>query len=250
MPPSLLVLLLSLLTSDDLTVHVGAYVAPTNTDWRIHNCRFESNAGAWIAGGLYFEGIQNLQISDTVFSSNHASIGGAVYFKDCEQVVCSNVVFAANGANLQLGGVGGAVSMLTSQNITLVNSMFDGNVAWAGAAMHSSRSRQVFLLDSHLRSNVALDAGGAVLLLETVFATIFNSSLVDNVGSLGGGVALSGSKNVSIERSLFRANSASSLSGSAIFVTGSSLSLTGSSFLENTALQGKWCIFVQIKRSR
>jgi hypothetical protein len=221
----------------------GVYVTILNSDWLIEQCHFKSNVATAVAGGLYIDGMKRLRLWQSEFASNSALIGGAVHLKDSEDIVLSNSSYMSNEGSLLSGGQGGAMTMYFCLNVSIDSSTFDSNAAWTGAAIYSVQTSELHVMRSRFTNNVAPDAGGALLVENNNVVNIFNSSFFSNVGSAGGSIAMSESFDVEIKLSVFMANQASSLSGSALLVKGTQLSLENNSFTENEAPKGIFILY-------
>jgi hypothetical protein len=210
----------------------------------VQRCIFRDNQGAFNGGAILSYGT-NL-IEDSIFENNQADSGG--------------------GAILTSGGCG----VNEKGNITIINSVFDGNVAgkYGGAVYNKwglvNVENSIFtnnsvtdptsssqggaiqgqswmtITDSYFGNNYAYYTGGAVvngsdwnLDVDPAILTISGSAFVDNESDLGGGVTFSGIG--AVESSTFSGNRALRDGGGLLIASESLGTLTNVTMMHNVA---------------
>ena len=137
-------------------------------------------------------------------------------------ITVSNLTFQ-NGRNGSFGGNGGAINAVT---VTVTDSTFTSNYAYAGGAI---RATTATVTDSTFTSNDA-DGNGAAIYATTV--TVTSSRFTSNIANNGGAIYAT---TVTVTSSRFKGNAASI--GGAI-LAGDYVSVTSSRFIGNTASTG------------
>ncbi len=186
---------------------------------------------------------------------------GAVWVYNGSTLTGSDLTFSNN-----LGGIGGALAVVTNSTVTLDNSNFDGNDAmndggaavvwyssdlnindvaftgnetdWDGGAVHLNDSSTLTGTGSSFVNNSSLAYGGAVRANYSGGVTLTGGSFDNNSADNGGGIKannLSGA--VSLTNVAFTGNAAVSGTGGAVDVAGNTdVTATDSSFTGNSSL--------------
>ena len=173
----------------------------------------------------------NVFASSSRFIDNTAEAGGAI-FSDEGNVTAIDSVFKNNDA---LAHGGGAIYATAKVNIT--KSVFTGNDAlkYGGVIFTNGKEHgKVFIKDSVFTNNTSKDEGG--VFLSSLGADISNSTFTNNSASGKGGV-ISTYGDVSIKSSNFTNNSAGD-SGGALNVIKANAIIEESNFIANTAKSG------------
>jgi len=176
----------------------------------ISDSYFIGNSASNYGGGLYTNSGSNLKVANSSFERNDAGNGGGISlnggFNDPTAEV-NNSHFKDNQS-----GTGGAIRS-DEANITITNSIFEGNSAVNGGAVFNSTTTKMSIWDSQFYRNKTTTNGGA----------IYN----------GGGVGFS---TLYVYNSYFAENQASSNAGGIYNREHSSLAISTSSFFSNTAV--------------
>ena len=151
--------------------------------------------------------------------------------------------------------VGGAI-LATHSNLTIVNSIFEGNSAQAGGAIYAEHQSNITIINSHfiennatfIRSEYDCDRGGGGVLFvdsdRTTIITIESSIFEHNSGTQFGGVitlgSLTGSAVVTISNSDFVSNGAQKRGGVLDLSNSKNVrvAISNSRFLDNSAKYG------------
>lgn len=186
----------------------------------------------------------DLQVSDSQFSSNTATAsGGAIYLAEAD-LDLDRVGVVGNSAPSTGQGSGGGISMIAG-TLTIHRSLISGNTANFGAGMRifSPRANAV-ITDSLIENNIAGHTGGGILAGTMSSFRLSGSAVVGNSTGepLGGGVYFAGSNDPAatpgiIENTTFSANVTrqSFGQGSALAASGGRLIVRNSTFALNKA---------------
>ena len=141
---------------------------------------------------------------------------------------------------------GGAIAS-THSNVTIIDSVFEGNSAQAGGAIFAQLQSNITIINSTFVGNQATSlqshqycyAGGGVLYCDSGSSIIVNSSTFErNTAHWLGGVmttGLHGTVTITITNSDFVSNTAGYLGGVLSSADNSSITITNSNFTENSA---------------
>ena len=141
---------------------------------------------------------------------------------------------------------GGAI-VSTHSNVTIIDSVFEGNSAQAGGAIFAQLQSNITIINSTFVGNQATSlqshqycyAGGGVLYCDSGSSIIVNSSTFErNTAHWLGGVmttGLHGTVTITITNSDFVSNTAGYLGGVLSSADNSSITITNSNFTENSA---------------
>ena len=119
--------------------------------------------------------------------------------------VITNCIFSAE--IIETGYSSGAL-VISRSNISVANSLFTGNRAQNGGAIHATLESNLLIEDSMFDSNKAV-WGGAIMVSGSSFISILNSNFSNNIGMYGGAINIEHSE-ASIAWSLFSNHSAQS----------------------------------------
>lgn len=158
---------------------VGGGLRVSRSTVAISNCVFRANSGSF-GGALLADG--DVFINDTRFIGNKGGNGGGVH--NIGDLTIERVVFVDNSA-----GYGGAIHM-PEGSLTAVNSIFAGNAALhRGGGIFAGRDVPRIQLDRCIVVGNQADFGGGLDLFEANLK-LYNSLVVMNTASLGGGMLL------------------------------------------------------------
>ena len=205
-------------------------------DVTIEQCRFNNNDATSGNGGAIFAdynpsiNYNNTSIIYCVFTDNHASgNGGAVYM-----MTKDNIISNSNFTNNRADGNGGAV-YTTNTNQKIIYSNFIKNNALDGGAVYLSGQNSIISYSNFI-NNTAARNGGAVLLANSnqkILGSLFDGN---NATKDGGSVYVSGTSGMQIEDSTFKNSNA--YNGGALYHSGgstNSLKLLNDTFIKNIA---------------
>eukprot|EP01113_Clastostelium_recurvatum_P021593 TRINITY_DN2560_c0_g1_i6.p1 TRINITY_DN2560_c0_g1~~TRINITY_DN2560_c0_g1_i6.p1 ORF type:complete len:375 (+),score=1.48 TRINITY_DN2560_c0_g1_i6:234-1358(+) len=160
----------------------------------LDNCSFHGCSSVFNGGAIFVKQSSNLVVKNvvniyrTIFSDNYADNGGALWAGN-DDVFVHNTTFVNNTANFD----GGAIY---AQNITVNQSIFDGNSAQAGGGVAGEKPlfgmRFTFCL---FVSNVASTNGGALFFYQdqgqlTTSISLLSCMVKNNTAILGSGIYL------------------------------------------------------------
>jgi predicted outer membrane repeat protein len=136
------------------------------------------------------------------------------------------------------GGNGGAI--LNTENLTIVNSQFENNVASNGGAISSfTANGSLVVFNSTFRNNIARIGGGAISQFQGSLA-IDGSTFERNTATQGGGIFAQNVQTTLTNSAIINNGSSSTLSGGGVFVANdrSLFEARNSTFSGNTATTG------------
>jgi hypothetical protein len=148
-------------------------------------------------GGIYSYGTA-LTVSDSTFTGNNANT------QDCP---------GNPGATIPGRGDGGAISVNHNNSalVSITNTTFESNTAYAGGGLALSGTSHVAVSDSTFNANVANNSGGGIE--SSGVLTVTASTFVKNTsGFIGGGLTQNGST-LTVSKSTFTSNNAHSNGG-------------------------------------
>ena len=210
-------------------------------DLTVTNSTFVRNSADWYGGAIYStEGL--LMITGCDFSENQTSYAGGAIVAQNGDLTVSSSTFTQNSSDTLGGGI-----YITQGVLTVSKSVFTENSSVTGGAIYhqiSSTFPPVFtelsITDCTFQGNTTTSSAGAVyyssaLTFYSAYHTAYieNSHFLENSGSSGGALYLSG-KNVLITDSTFFKNSAS-LNGGGISSYCDNLTVQNSLFEKNSS---------------
>ena len=177
------------------------------------------------SGNVLLEAIQEVHISNVDFTGcimnrmlsislvtligSHFHKQGSSHYSTLEIVsvnaIITNCYFSAE--IVEMGYSSGALAM-TRSNVSIANSLFVGNHAHSGGAIHTTQGSNLSLESSVLDSNKAT-WGGAIMVNGRSSVHILNSNFTNNIGVYGGAMNIEQSE-ANIVSSIFSNNSAQS----------------------------------------
>lgn len=225
-----------------------------HADGEIVNCIFINNSageyGGAITTGYEYDDI-SVNITNCTFINNSAPMGGAIQIKG-HNVKVTNSKFEGNKANENEGGavfiVGdytliinstfennfaktvGAGVLINGSDASILNSIFDRNIADYGAAVYVIGTNANLFSSNITNHNVK---NGSVY-IKGIETYVYDSIFERNSGESGAGIYIEGS-NATLISNGFTFNNASQ-KGGAIYIDGSNAQLILSSFLNNDAI--------------
>ncbi len=235
----------------DNQAHFGGAISTINAPGlAIVDCDFDANqannnseaTGGAITINHSTNTAAQFSVSDSRFTSNQStSTGGAIFFAgsdgDEDVLEISNTDFTANSA----GATGGAIAVNDVTLLQISGGTFDQNTTTVlqtnqgGGAILGESSGLLSLADVVLRENTSANLGGAIVARTSTDIDIVGGTISGNSAGAGGGL-YQASGQLSIDRTLFSNNSATSVNGlgGSIYVNGVDFLLRGST-LETSA---------------
>ena len=189
----------------------GVAIYSRNEDIRLQDCSFQDKSASQFGGAMFVGEGNSFQCFDGCrFAGNSASVGGGVCLDSSNDLSLargcgmSNNSFSFNVAFLR----GGALSVGTSNSVSLTSSIFTGNEAGV-------------LCDE------SLCGGGAVALSDRSDVAISGTKFVGNVAVTqhGGAILFFNSFNMTVTGCTFQENSALDGYGGAIYANGFRMSV-------------------------
>ncbi len=211
----------------------GVIAITSGSNVTIESCVFRSNIAFADGGALFISGASVFAVNST-FSDNLAHSGGAVLLNNASLMIrnCSFVNNSASGEGASsASGSGGAITILYSSSITILDCLFTQNLASSnGGAIYCTNS-SISSSASVLWHNSASSQGGA--LYASLCSVSCQQALIAlNIASFGGAV-YGDRSTVSVEYSNVTLNAGfknGAQFGSAVYLTtNSSFVLNGSS---------------------
>ena len=200
-----------------------------------------SNGGAIsfsaASGVLYDLVVQN--------SETTGSYGGAIYVTGSDSFEMDNCIIIGNQTATTSGKYGGGAWISYVNDVTITNSVFDGNASYYGGGLTLYSNGHNTLDNVVINDNTANTGGGLyasrttseTYLDKTNDITITYSRLIDNEAtSHAGGAIFAYSENVAITDSIISGNTAStSVAGGVYFYSTGGSTVSGSIIRDNTA---------------
>lgn len=204
-------------------------------------CQFYSNVHIYEAfaenrGGAMIITRSNVSITDNIFDGGSASSGGAIYIF-YSNVTVDNSNFTGNSASTY-----GSVYVRGS-NFTVMNSSFSNNRAERGAAISVTEYTWLQIIACSFTNNIASDvslggygSGGAIFISSHRATSIQSSSFFNNRAGAGGAIASEDGNTYTVSDCYFSSNIASQRTGGAISLSFAFLlTVVRSSFDGNSA---------------
>jgi predicted outer membrane repeat protein len=206
--------------------YIGGAMSNRSASPAISNCTFTGNASLLRGAAILNAENCSPNITDCVFSDNHAGNGGGVYGGEMTLTKCKFINNSAFGGGA-LSGCSGLIS----------NCMFINNSARGGGAISSFNGT---IIETTFSENSAETNGGA-LAGNTVL--ISSCTFKGNTARNGGAISIFGG---AISGSVFFENSAKENGGALYINCDTNLALTNCTLTKNSALNGNAvaCSFV------
>ena len=199
----------------DLNGYCNGSAIYLNTDSStiIENCEFNNNFGD--VGTVYVTKGSTLEVTDSVFSNNHAyNHGGAIYGE-------------------------------VNSTITVISSEFNSNYIYSTNGGAICSYGDLYVTGSTFYKNKAILYAGAIY-TEGLNTFISDCIFSNNEGNNGSGAVYTSSDNIIIKSSLFYLNKAKDKSGGAIYCDGNGeVEIDDCSFIKNSANSDGGAIFVE-----
>ncbi|QYZ80087.1 hypothetical protein E2N92_11945 [Methanofollis formosanus] len=219
----------------------GALSARYVDDLRITESTFTDNHAVW-GGGAYCYECEGVTITDTGFTRNTADgDGGGARFDSCRDVALTSIAFTANHAKR-----GGGTSFEKCSGVTLTDATFSDNRADGdfGGGAHFHASSGTSIADATFSGNHADEGfGGGVSFVTSSGATITDTAFTGNSAKAGGGVCFSDSDDLALTGTAFTENNADRFGGGVSFITSSDATITDTVFTGNSAKAGGGACF-------
>ena len=199
----------------------GGAILAGSTGISIDDSYFESN-NASEYGGLIVEGHNDVKISNTVISDNHAlsSYGGGLSIKNGNSISLMNCSISRNSAFT----FGAGLLMSSTSSVEINESFIMQNKAGTdGGGVHITTSSDIKLTTTFVNQNIAELQGGGAYFEEVQALQFTDCGLIRNVArnESGGGVYAE-STDLRLEQVSFRSNAAPLGGGGGVFWTKSS----------------------------
>jgi predicted outer membrane repeat protein len=203
-----------------------------STLW-MSNSTAEKNTAFDKGGAIFMDSTTLCHISQSNFTGSEASEGAVVYtqagglnvwgshldFSDSRKegaIMCISSRIKLEKSSLRENR-GSALSGLRCK-LSIFESTFRANIGSLGGAVRLSSESSFFGSDSTFIGNSAVELGGAVACDECHNVLLSNSVVSKNIAAAGGGIALKGSRGVSLTgTNVFQDNSATDGGGGGIF---------------------------------
>ncbi|MCP4358984.1 MAG: DUF11 domain-containing protein [Chloroflexi bacterium] len=174
----------------------------------------------------------DLTLENITLQNGRANTGGAIYGQGTLTVQDSTI--ANSVATSLFGANGGGAIMTSGGQLIISNSSFKNNQGYRGGAIWI-RNTIANITTAVLTSNTASDNGGGLYVSDSSDVDIQRSSFVDNTANSGGGIF---NDNITeITNSTFSGNDATAYYGGGVHNIGT-LTVTNSTFSENDAVNG------------
>jgi predicted outer membrane repeat protein len=203
----------------------------------ISNNVISNSVGKWHSGGIYIASGATPNIINNTFINNTVTAGdggGAIMINDAAPIISGNT-FTGNSAKN-----GGAIAVYneTTYKATITDNTFTGNSAdIRGGAIYVNGASPT-ISGNQISDNTAV-VGGGICVMTLSSAVIegnqIESNLASGTESAGGGVHISDSSPVRLDRNIIRYNSAPL--GSGVYVQDSSPSITNNVLASNNPAQ-------------
>ncbi len=184
----------------------GAMYIERADEMKIAQTRFESNNSANSGGSIFFDDTDWFEIKGSLFFENDA-IGGGGFIAVFSDGVVKNSRFVNNTA---LNG-GGAISLFLGNELSLINTVFDGNQARFGSAINLTRSE--LSIDSDYGSGT--DQCDPALLGFNQYCSAF---INNQASDLSGTITTGGDSSLDLRRTMWTGNTG--LEGAVINING------------------------------
>ena len=203
----------------------GVIVGFENID--ISRCIFSGNEAEY--GGAIFFSRGELKIEKSQFIGNVAGIGGAISNMHEGKIILNDVCFYEN----QVVDSGGAIFNSKSSELSIKNSLMEGNKAKSGGCI--SNNGKLSIASTEMKDNVS-EVGAVVASVEGK-VLIDDSKICRNASLIQGGAINSERSKITIINTLFKENIAKGMGG-AVCTTESTFKVTKTRFFKNSSEYG------------
>lgn len=216
----------------------GVYLSQFN-DRAVFDSTAVRHNDAYIQGGGLFLLASDVQMINTVVSSNSAPTGGGLYTRSSKVSLTSCVV------DNNIGGTFGGAFFQSSASATVTNTRFDDNTAGSGGALGLFECARVLLTNCTFDKNTAKLASGGAVLARLSSVNVSDCSFSNNgAQESGGGVYLTETGHSEISSSRFDGNTAATGDGSAVWISGSAnIAVADNAFSGNVARRGGGTVY-------
>ena len=187
-------------------------------------------------GGLFGQGFNSLAFISSKISGNRTTAnsstasGGGVYLRGSHTATFNATAITGNSST---AGSGGGIFAENGVDITLNNSLLDGNRAAGNGGGMDVAGPFVTLNGGVVSNNFALNDGGGIYSTANGTLKITGTKLVNNICDAGGGAVFSsGPVSFQLVNAILAGNSASN-EGGAIFAAQGALTITGGTIAGN-----------------
>ncbi len=187
-----------------------------------------------IKGGAIYAAVKSMNIDATRFESNQTHVHGGAIYTTSESLTITNSVFSKNRITSNNAGYGAAIaSYQNGAQITIKNSLFDGNFSqFKAAGIRVMEGAVVVIYDSAFTNNEAKHIAG-VLSNDSGRTYVFNSTFYNNKALNGGVATLTGTSDKS-----FMLFSGCTFVGNSAVASGANTGRGGCIFLRHNTLTG------------
>lgn len=166
-------------------------------------------------GGVIFIGFKNtieIQYSTFSFLKNNKVSGGIVFCQDDNKIKIENSFFWKNG------GSEGGLFNFQKYNFVLINKTeFQSSTGYLGGVSFAYDSNKIFVKDSIFFQNRASNLGGAFVIVNYNYLSIFGSKILDSESEVGGCIYVNQNNTMNIyDSNLF--NSYAKIQAGSIFI--------------------------------
>lgn len=155
----------------------GGAIYTSSFESNITSCDFNNNIAGDTAGAVYWSA-NGGNILYCTFKNNTAAMAGAVYGDVYDEIQINNSVFTNNSAK-EFGG-----ALIIKDEGAIANSEFENNTAKLGGAIYGDA--ETYILNSTFIANNA-ESGAAVAMHDGI---IINSTFTQNYASVSGGAVM------------------------------------------------------------
>jgi len=230
------------------------YLGDNASNSQVIECAFTENLSSSQAAGIFLDSIFNVTVDGSFFFDNETA-RGMIYSLRGEGHTIRNCGFEDN---LNNGGFGGALFNWNSQNLSLINCIFEENISGNAGVLYNDAREWVNVgaigttIDScFFAGNACGDFGGVLYFWQGTGISITNSEFEDNIAENAGAIYYDGRQmgtldpnDFLIENCLFDGNGTTDFGGGAVYINSGSFTINESIF-QNTAISGSggFCFF-------
>lgn len=189
-----------------------------------------------VGGGVAIHASPGATFTNNTIQDNHAKGtyggGGGIAFIDSPDAFLINNIIKGNS---QFTSLGGGIYLVRSPGATLISNTIISNTAigWFGekypahgGGLGCWLSDNLTLQDNVIRTNLAWQSGGGILLKVCNHSRLFANDMSENSACCGGGLNIENSQHVEITDNLFDNNSLPIFGGGASIIGSDAITLT------------------------